>query len=308
MAACQLTDRHSPMKLTIERAALLRSLAHVQNVVERRTTIPILSNVKLAAEGDRLGLTATDMDLSLVAHEPAQVAAQGHHDGGRAHPVRHRAQAAGRQRGRHRAGRGRRRGHGARRPLRVQPAHPARRRVPGDRRGAAGRPLHDRRRRPHPADRQDPVRDLDRGDALLPQRHPHPRHQGRCRRDAARRRHRRPPAGPGRGAAAGGGRADPADHRPAQDGGRGPPADRQRRRRGRGRRLADPHPVRLRPRGAGLAPDRRHLPRLRARHPDRQREAGGPRPQGLRRRGRPRRHHLDREGPGGEAELRRRHA
>ena len=65
------------MKLTIERAALLRSLAHVQNVVERRTTIPILSNVKLAAEADRLGLTATDMDLSLVAHEPAQVAERG---------------------------------------------------------------------------------------------------------------------------------------------------------------------------------------------------------------------------------------
>jgi len=65
------------MKLTIERAALLRSLAHVQNVVERRTTIPILSNVKLAAERDRLGLTATDMDLSLVAHEPAKVAKQG---------------------------------------------------------------------------------------------------------------------------------------------------------------------------------------------------------------------------------------
>ena len=61
------------MKLTIERAALLRTLAHVQNVVERRTTIPILSNVKLAAEGGRLGLTATDMDLSLVAHEEAQV-------------------------------------------------------------------------------------------------------------------------------------------------------------------------------------------------------------------------------------------
>jgi DNA polymerase-3 subunit beta len=38
------------MKLTIERVALLRSLAHVQNVVERRTTIPILSNVKLAGE------------------------------------------------------------------------------------------------------------------------------------------------------------------------------------------------------------------------------------------------------------------
>jgi DNA polymerase-3 subunit beta len=65
------------MKLSIERAALLRSLAHVQNVVERRTTIPILSNVKLAAEADRLGLTATDMDLSLVAHEPAQVQRKG---------------------------------------------------------------------------------------------------------------------------------------------------------------------------------------------------------------------------------------
>jgi DNA polymerase III subunit beta len=65
------------MKLTIERAALLRSLAHVQNVVERRTTIPILSNVKLAADADGLGLTATDMDLSLVAREPAQVARKG---------------------------------------------------------------------------------------------------------------------------------------------------------------------------------------------------------------------------------------
>lgn len=65
------------MKLSIERAALLRSLSHVQNVVERRTTIPILSNVKLAAEEGRLGLTATDMDLSLVAHEPAEVAKGG---------------------------------------------------------------------------------------------------------------------------------------------------------------------------------------------------------------------------------------
>ena len=37
------------MKLTIERATLLKSLAHVQSVVERRNTIPILSNVKLEA-------------------------------------------------------------------------------------------------------------------------------------------------------------------------------------------------------------------------------------------------------------------
>jgi len=52
------------MKLTIERAALLKALGHVQSVVERRTTIPILSNVLLRAEmSGRLSLSATDMDL-----------------------------------------------------------------------------------------------------------------------------------------------------------------------------------------------------------------------------------------------------
>jgi DNA polymerase-3 subunit beta len=61
------------MKLSIERSALLRSLAHIQNVVERRTTIPILANVKLDAKDGRLTLTATDLDLTLMAHEDAQV-------------------------------------------------------------------------------------------------------------------------------------------------------------------------------------------------------------------------------------------
>ncbi len=64
------------MKLEIERAALLRSLGHVQNVVERRTTIPILGNVKLAAS-DGLELLATDLDLTLLAREPAEVARAG---------------------------------------------------------------------------------------------------------------------------------------------------------------------------------------------------------------------------------------
>ena len=49
------------MKLTIERAALLRSLGHVQSVVERRNTIPILANVLIEAEAGKLRLTATDM-------------------------------------------------------------------------------------------------------------------------------------------------------------------------------------------------------------------------------------------------------
>lgn len=61
------------MKLTIERAALLRSLAHVQSVVERRNTIPILSNVLLEASEEGLGLTATDMDLAIHEKTHAQV-------------------------------------------------------------------------------------------------------------------------------------------------------------------------------------------------------------------------------------------
>jgi DNA polymerase-3 subunit beta len=65
------------MKLAIERAALLKSLAHVQSVVERRTTIPILSNVKLDAGADGLGLTATDMDLTVVEQAVAEVAQSG---------------------------------------------------------------------------------------------------------------------------------------------------------------------------------------------------------------------------------------
>ena len=54
------------MKLTIERAALLRSLGHVQSVVERRNTIPILANVLIEAEEGKLRLTATDMDLNII--------------------------------------------------------------------------------------------------------------------------------------------------------------------------------------------------------------------------------------------------
>jgi len=69
------------MKLTIERAALLKALSHVQSVVERRTTIPILSNVLLRAEGadgaGRLALSATDMDLEIVEGAAARVERDG---------------------------------------------------------------------------------------------------------------------------------------------------------------------------------------------------------------------------------------
>ncbi len=65
------------MQITIERSALLKALAHVTGVVERRSTIPILSNVLLKAEGGELTLTATDLDIEVVEHIPAMVTQPG---------------------------------------------------------------------------------------------------------------------------------------------------------------------------------------------------------------------------------------
>lgn len=65
------------MKIIIERAALLRSLGHVQSIVERRNTIPVLSNVLLNAANGELSLTATDMDLEIVESVPAEIATPG---------------------------------------------------------------------------------------------------------------------------------------------------------------------------------------------------------------------------------------
>ena len=60
------------MKATIERATLLRSLGHVQSVVERRNTIPILSNVLIEADaGGMLKIMATDLDLQVVENMAA---------------------------------------------------------------------------------------------------------------------------------------------------------------------------------------------------------------------------------------------
>jgi DNA polymerase III subunit beta len=61
------------MKLILERAALLRSLNHVQSVVERRNTIPILSNVKIEGRSGQVSLNATDMDLDIVESVSADV-------------------------------------------------------------------------------------------------------------------------------------------------------------------------------------------------------------------------------------------
>ena len=58
------------MKFTVERAVLIKALAHVQSVVERRNTIPILANVLLAAQDNSLRLTATDMEIAVVEEVP----------------------------------------------------------------------------------------------------------------------------------------------------------------------------------------------------------------------------------------------
>jgi DNA polymerase III subunit beta len=65
------------MHLSIERAALLKALGHVQNVVERRNTIPILSNVLLSADGDSMALSATDLDMEIIDETPGRVEGAG---------------------------------------------------------------------------------------------------------------------------------------------------------------------------------------------------------------------------------------
>jgi DNA polymerase-3 subunit beta len=65
------------MRLVIDRSELLRALGHVTSVVERRTTIPILSNVMLRASGSALQLKATDLEREVVESAPAEVSQPG---------------------------------------------------------------------------------------------------------------------------------------------------------------------------------------------------------------------------------------
>src|ERR1700733_11542224 len=65
------------MKITVERGAFLKALSHVQSVVERRNTIPILSNVLIEAGKGQLKLTATDLDIEIVESIPADVIRNG---------------------------------------------------------------------------------------------------------------------------------------------------------------------------------------------------------------------------------------
>src|ERR1700676_5090143 len=65
------------MKFTVSKTDLVRELNLSQGVVEKKTTIPILSNVLVEAVGDRINLTATDLELGIRSSCPARVKKQG---------------------------------------------------------------------------------------------------------------------------------------------------------------------------------------------------------------------------------------
>jgi DNA polymerase III subunit beta len=65
------------MRVTIERQVFLKALNHVQSVVERRNTIPILSNVLVQAKGNEIKLTSTDLDIEIVEAAAADVSREG---------------------------------------------------------------------------------------------------------------------------------------------------------------------------------------------------------------------------------------
>ena len=236
------------MRFTVDRATMLKALAHVQSVVEKRNTIPILANLMLAVREGRLSLTATDMEIAVVE----EVAATTSQDGATTAPavtlyeiVRRLPEGAeveldypgGDAPLKLKAGR-------YVTSLMVLPTEdfpamttgslPHRFRLGGER---APRP-----------DRPHPLRDQHGGDALLPERHLSPCDRERGRSGAARGGDRRAPAGAGGGAAAGGSVGHAGRDRAAQDGARAAQAPRGNERGGRDRafRYADPVPRRAR--------------------------------------------------------------
>src|SRR3954464_2207436 len=71
------TETATTMEITVSKADLLRELTATQGVVERKTTIPILSNFLFEAGADKLAITATDLDLSLRTACVAKVKKEG---------------------------------------------------------------------------------------------------------------------------------------------------------------------------------------------------------------------------------------
>src|SRR5579862_7963455 len=71
------TEAGATMEISVSKSDLLKELTATQGVVERKTTIPILSNFLFEASGDKLSITATDLDLSLRTSCSAKVKKDG---------------------------------------------------------------------------------------------------------------------------------------------------------------------------------------------------------------------------------------
>ena len=69
------------MKFTIAKDAFLEALQRVQNVVEKKNTVQILSNVLLASDKDVLSLTATDLEVGINVSLPVERGSQGKSQG-----------------------------------------------------------------------------------------------------------------------------------------------------------------------------------------------------------------------------------
>ena len=65
------------MEIRVKRSQLLNELVPMQGIVERRTTIPVLSHILMQVEGDKLHLAATDLDVSLTTSCEAEVGGEG---------------------------------------------------------------------------------------------------------------------------------------------------------------------------------------------------------------------------------------
>ena len=70
-------EQEQRMEFTVSKSDLVRELGLSQGVVEKKTTIPILSNVLIETQGDRIVLTATDLELGIRCSCPARVARPG---------------------------------------------------------------------------------------------------------------------------------------------------------------------------------------------------------------------------------------
>ena len=65
------------MKFAIEKSVLFKTLGHVQNIVERRNTVPVLSNVRIEANSDGISFKATDMDTEITEVVDAKILENG---------------------------------------------------------------------------------------------------------------------------------------------------------------------------------------------------------------------------------------